>query len=68
VTKEEELQSMFQQIKEQYGRLDAVLNCAGIGIAQRTYNMNKVGMIIRRSSINDRSSVRCMVLLSFNVS
>jgi short-subunit dehydrogenase involved in D-alanine esterification of teichoic acids len=33
---------MFNKIKQQYGRLDVVLNCAGIGVAFRTYNINKV--------------------------
>jgi 3-hydroxyacyl-CoA dehydrogenase / 3-hydroxy-2-methylbutyryl-CoA dehydrogenase len=42
VTNEEQIQAMFEQIKQQYGKLDAVLNCAGIGIAVRTYNINKV--------------------------
>jgi short-subunit dehydrogenase involved in D-alanine esterification of teichoic acids len=35
---------MFNKIKQQYGRLDIVLNCAGIGVAFRTYNINKVGI------------------------
>jgi short-subunit dehydrogenase involved in D-alanine esterification of teichoic acids len=33
---------MFNKVKQQYGRLDVVLNCAGIGVAFRTYNINKV--------------------------
>lgn len=27
--------------KNKFGRLDAVVNCAGIGIAVQTYNFNK---------------------------
>ncbi len=42
VTNEQQIQDMFNKIKQQYGRLDAVLNCAGIGVAFRTYNINKV--------------------------
>lgn len=42
VTNEQQIQDMFSKVKDQYGRLDAVLNCAGIGVAFRTYNINKV--------------------------
>lgn len=42
VTNEEQVQTTFNQIKKQYGKLDVVLNCVGIGIALQTYNMNKV--------------------------
>lgn len=42
VTNEENVQTMLTQIKEKYGRLDALINCAGIGVAFRTYNINKV--------------------------
>ncbi len=42
VTNEQQIQDMFNKVKQQYGRLDAVLNCAGIGVAFRTYNINKV--------------------------
>ena len=42
VTNEEQVQLMLTQIKEKYGRLDALINCAGIGVAFRTYNINKV--------------------------
>jgi len=44
VTNEQEIQEMFNKIKQQFGRLDAVLNCAGIGVAFRTYNINKRSM------------------------
>ncbi|CAF0992146.1 unnamed protein product [Adineta steineri] len=44
VTNEQQIQDMFTQIKQKYGRLDAVLNCAGIGVAFRTYNINKRSM------------------------
>ncbi|CAF2609680.1 unnamed protein product [Rotaria sp. Silwood2] len=44
VTNEEQVQAMFNKIKQQYERLDIVLNCAGIGIALRTYNINKRSM------------------------
>jgi NAD(P)-dependent dehydrogenase (short-subunit alcohol dehydrogenase family) len=42
VTNEKQIQDMLDKIKQQYGRLDVVLNCAGVGIARRTYNINKV--------------------------
>ncbi|CAM4912371.1 unnamed protein product [Rotaria socialis] len=44
VTNEQQIQDMFNQIKGKYNRLDAVLNCAGIGVAFRTYNINKRSM------------------------
>ncbi|CAF3986461.1 unnamed protein product, partial [Rotaria magnacalcarata] len=44
VTNEQQIQDMFNQIKEKYNRLDAVINCAGIGVAFRTYNINKRSM------------------------
>lgn len=44
VTNEEQIQQMFEQVKKQYGKLDVLINCAGIGIATRTYNMNKKTM------------------------
>ncbi len=28
-------------VKDKFGRLDATVNCAGIGIAFKTYNFNK---------------------------
>ena len=42
VTNEEQIQQMFEHVKQQYGKLDVLINCAGIGIATRTYNINKV--------------------------
>ncbi|CAF1129534.1 unnamed protein product [Rotaria sp. Silwood1] len=41
VTNEEQIQDMFNKIKKQYEKLDVVLNCVGIGIALRTYNINR---------------------------
>ncbi len=42
VTNEQQIQDMFNKIKQKYGRLDVTVNCAGIGVAFRTYNINKV--------------------------
>jgi NAD(P)-dependent dehydrogenase (short-subunit alcohol dehydrogenase family) len=42
VTNEQQIQDMFNKVKQRYGRVDAVINCAGIGVAFRTYNINKV--------------------------
>ncbi|UJR36782.1 hypothetical protein I4U23_029495 [Adineta vaga] len=44
VTNEQQIQDMFNKVKEKYGRLDVVVNCAGIGVAFRTYNINKRSM------------------------
>ena len=64
VTNEEQIQAMFNQIKQDYGRLDAVINCAGVGIAMRTYNINKVIQTKSRWLLDmtrlSLSSVPCM--------
>jgi len=44
VTNETQVQAIFDKVKQQYGRLDALVNCAGIGVAFRTYNINKRSM------------------------
>ena len=41
VTKSEDVAAALRQTKEQFGRLDAVVNCAGIGVAFKVYNFNK---------------------------
>uniref|UniRef100_A0A1Y1LRU1 3-hydroxyacyl-CoA dehydrogenase type-2 n=1 Tax=Photinus pyralis TaxID=7054 RepID=A0A1Y1LRU1_PHOPY len=41
VTKESEVQSALQIAKEKFGKLDNVVNCAGIGVAFKTYNFKK---------------------------
>ena len=46
ITDDKQIQAMFNQIKQQYGKLNVVLNCAAIGIALRTYDMKKVRMHI----------------------
>ena len=66
VTNEEQIQQMFEQVKKQYGKLDVLINCAGIGIATRTYNMNKVFVFLSFTVcfsflINSIFRKRCMV-------
>jgi len=60
---------MFNKIKQEYGRLDAVLNCAGIGVAFRTYNINKVKIKLCKIFLFYffLFSVQCMVLMNLNV-
>ncbi|XP_074644151.1 3-hydroxyacyl-CoA dehydrogenase type-2-like [Tubulanus polymorphus] len=41
VTNTEQVLAALSSAKEQFGRLDIAVNCAGIGIAHRTYNFNK---------------------------
>jgi len=71
VTNEQQIQDMFNKIKQQYGRLDAVLNCAGIGVAFRTYNINKVRINLFKKktffSYFFEFSVQCMDLMNLNV-
>jgi enoyl-[acyl-carrier-protein] reductase (NADH) len=44
VTNEKQIQDMFNKVKQD------VLNCAGIGVAFRTYNINKVRLTINSKS------------------
>ena len=41
VTSEKDVQAALDATKEKFGRLDAAVNCAGIGVAFKTYNFNK---------------------------
>jgi len=41
VTKEEDVKQAIELAKKRFGRLDVLVNCAGIGVAFRTYNFNK---------------------------
>jgi len=41
VTSAEDVESALALTKGKFGRLDAAINCAGIGVAFKTYNFNK---------------------------
>lgn len=41
VTKEEDVALALEKTKASFGRLDATINCAGIGVAFKVYNFNK---------------------------
>lgn len=41
VTKPEDVESALALTKGKFGRLDATINCAGIGVAFKVYNFNK---------------------------
>ncbi|XP_023020368.2 hydroxysteroid 17-beta dehydrogenase 10 isoform X2 [Leptinotarsa decemlineata] len=41
VTSEEDVSNALSLTKEKFGKLDNVVNCAGIGVAFKTYNFNK---------------------------
>lgn len=41
VTKEADVMTALNTTKEKYGKLDVACNCAGIGVAFKTYNFNK---------------------------
>ncbi|CAD5219918.1 unnamed protein product [Bursaphelenchus okinawaensis] len=41
VRKEADVSKAYEQIKSTFGRLDAIVNCAGIAYAFRTYNTGK---------------------------
>ncbi|KAJ9579110.1 hypothetical protein L9F63_024779, partial [Diploptera punctata] len=41
VVSQTDVQTAVQTAKDKFGRLDVVVNCAGIGVAFKTYNFNK---------------------------
>jgi 3-hydroxyacyl-CoA dehydrogenase/3-hydroxy-2-methylbutyryl-CoA dehydrogenase len=41
VTSADDVQNALSVAKGKYGRLDVVVNCAGIGVAYKTYNFRK---------------------------
>lgn len=41
VTSEEDVKKALATVKEKFNRLDVTVNCAGIGVAFKTYNFNK---------------------------
>lgn len=41
VTSEEDIAKAIKQCESEYGRLDFAVNCAGVGVAFKTYNFNK---------------------------
>ena len=41
VTRPEDVEEALSRTKDKFGRLDAAVNCAGIGVAFKTYNFNK---------------------------
>lgn len=38
---ETDIEKALNVTKEKFGRLDVAVNCAGIGVAYKTYNFNK---------------------------
>lgn len=41
VTSENDVKSLMAKTKEIFGRLDVIVNCAGLSIAHQTYNFSK---------------------------
>lgn len=41
IVKEEDVEKMLKTTIDKFGKLDFVVNCAGVGIAFKTYNFNK---------------------------
>ena len=42
MTSESDVKKALDATKKNFGKLNAVVNCAGIGIAVQTYNFNKM--------------------------
>jgi len=53
VTSEEDVTRALEETKKRFGRLDAAVNCAGIGVAFKIYNFNKQ----RAHDLNDFAKV-----------
>jgi len=41
ITKADDVNNALQETKDKFGKLNALVNCAGIGVAYKTYNFNK---------------------------
>lgn len=41
VTSEQDVMAALEVTQREFGKLDALVNCAGVGIAAQTYNFNK---------------------------
>jgi len=41
ITKVDDVNNALQETKDKFGKLNALVNCAGIGVAYKTYNFNK---------------------------
>jgi 3-hydroxyacyl-CoA dehydrogenase/3-hydroxy-2-methylbutyryl-CoA dehydrogenase len=41
VTSEDDVVNAVKVAKEKFGQLNVAVNCAGIGVAYKTYNFNK---------------------------
>jgi len=41
ITKVDDVNNALEQTKDKFGKLNALVNCAGIGVAYKTYNFNK---------------------------
>lgn len=64
ITKTEDVENALAETKEKFGRLDATINCAGIGVAFKVYNFNKQ----RAHSLEDFTKVQMVNTVgTFNV-
>jgi len=41
ITKEADISEALNRTQEKFGKLNVTVNCAGIGVAYKTYNFNK---------------------------
>lgn len=41
VVSEEDVKAALEQVKNKFSKLDATVNCAGVGVAFKIYNFNK---------------------------
>lgn len=41
VVSEEDVKAALEQVKSKFSKLDATVNCAGVGVAFKIYNFNK---------------------------
>ena len=66
------MQAALKLTSDTFGRLDVVVNCAGVGVAFKTYNFNKerphdlkdFARVIQVSAAVNRSPIVCRLLLT----
>ncbi|CAJ0936457.1 unnamed protein product, partial [Mesorhabditis belari] len=64
ISNEEQVQNAFAQVKDKFGRCDAVVNCAGVAMAFKLYSINKKSLIPMDKI---KKTIDVNVLGSFNV-
>lgn len=57
VAVDEEVKNGISKVKDKFGRLDAVINCAGIVFNRKTFSFNSPDLAQKSASLSDLSKV-----------